>query len=286
MDIVNQRQPDGIFPPRAEQPVSAAPLADAEIPSAPTAVENPTTQGVVVQTPDATSLSPQAPKIDLGSPVEVGIPTSSEQAELPEQSTINQSPASEISPSAAVEGSFATGAHDTLEEAVAQSPINEKVSNIGDVGVADEIQSVELAQPVIEQSSVPTQPPEMSANVSGTKPTGEVQYEAVPPPFVITPEESVPEPVEIVPPTEITTPSEPITPIDRVSTAPAAPVSPAIAAEKPATFSNITEKAKVPVTPGELAEIRKGILADIDRILQDNSDKLRAAVEERLNKAA
>jgi hypothetical protein len=285
MDIVNQRQPDGIFPPRAEQPVSAAPLADAEIPSAPTAVENPTTQGVVVQTPDTTSLSPQAPKIDLGSPVEVGIPTSSEQAELPEQSTINQSPASEISPSVAVEGSFATGAHDTLEEAVAQSPINEKASNIGDVGVADEIQSVELAQPVIEQSSVPTQPPEMSANVSGTKPTGEVQYEAVPPPFVITPEEPTPEPAPTVLRTEVAPPLDPVTPIDKAT----APVTPAVPVDADAGHTalslNATE-SRTHITSEKLAEIREDLLAVIDQILKEDRSKLRAAVEERLNKAA
>ncbi len=281
MDVVNPRQTDGIFPRQVEQPVSAAPapLSGTETPSAPmapAAVENPTTPNTAVQTPDVASTPPQAPKIDLGAPIEVETPTSPEPTVLPEQ------PKQEVSPAEAIKGSFTAGEHGVLEETVAQTPIDETTSNIGDVSTADTVGKFAPAQPAVEQPIEPAQPPETPAPVSSVGPVEDVG-EAAPPPFIITPEESVPEPAEIVPPAETTTPSEPITPIDRVTTA---PVVPAAIVEEPITSpSNVAEKVNPPVTPEELAKIKKDFLDIIDKI-DERTGELRAAVAEKLDRAA
>lgn len=281
MDVVNPRQTDGIFPPQVEQPVSAAPLPDAETPSVPAAVENPTTPDIAMQTPDVASTPPQAPKIDLGAPVAVESLAPPEPTALPEQ------PTPEVSPAAAVEGSFAAGEHDTLEAAVAQPPVEKEIDNIGDVSATDAIAgSAKPLQSAVEQSIAQAQPTETPVPVPGTeRAAAEEVSEAAPPPFVITPEESTPEPVPTVLQTEVAPPLDPITPIDK-ATAPAAPVVPVVVDAEPTVLPPNAAESGAPIAPEKIAEIREDLLATIDQILEEDRSKLRAAVEERLNKAA
>lgn len=302
MDVVNPVS--GVFPPRIGSEIQRPPVA-AEVPATvdgmhPVATGAPVVEQVPANQPSVEQpvalgnvAKPEVPiSVDLGTPIAVGNeqPVTSNPAEPSAPAAEGNN---EVTPAEAVKGSFTAGEHGVLEETVAQSPIDERVNNIGDVSVSDAIQSAEPAQPAVEQPIKPAQPaveqpiepaqpPETPAPVSSVGPVEDVG-EAAPPPFIITPEESVPEPAEIVPPAETTTPPEPITPIDRVTTAPATPA--AIVEEPVASPSNVAEKAKPPVTPEELAEIRNGFLNIIDEI-DKRTGELRAAVAEKLDRAA
>lgn len=127
--------------------------------------------------------SPAKQGVDLGAPV--AIDGAAQPAPAEQESASDSTVTNDISHLEAVKDSLGNGSHENLENMVAQPPetpvLEEKNVNIGDVSAADAISpATSVVQPPLtaEQPSAPI-----------ATPVAEPTAEAVPPPFVVTPED-------------------------------------------------------------------------------------------------
>ncbi len=121
--------------------------------------------------------------VDLGAPVTID--NAAQMAPIAQETDSDSTTTNDISHLDAVGNSLDRGKHGSLEDMVSQPPgapvLEEKNENIGDVSMADAISpdtSVAQPPPTAEQPSAPI-----------ATPVAEPTAEAVPPPFVVTPED-------------------------------------------------------------------------------------------------
>lgn len=169
-------------PPVADGPVSISQppkyeVAPSQIDGVRTIAEQPKYE---IQ-PD--TASPATQGVDLGAPVAID---GAAQPVPPAQESVPDGATNDISHLDAVDNSLNDGKHESLEDMVAQPPtapvLEDENKNIGDVSAAD---AISPAASVAEAPLTAKQPPAPIATPAVAQPTAE----AVPPPFVVTPED-------------------------------------------------------------------------------------------------